>query len=545
MRFIYILFFLFTSYIIFAQSDTVLIKDPLSELYINVSDSNGCVPMEVSFTPSVRQDIIFHWDFGDGETSKSPTPRHTYIRAGKYSVNLIAYYEKDSVLFSKQDWINVSPVAYPNFNVANKCICSPNGETNFLNNSNSLANFRWVFEGGEPYVFDGFNPPPIRYRAMGSYNVSLISTTAFGCVDTLTIENSVRVGMKADFVADKYTANCPPFPVSFMDKSVGCITKWKWDFGDGTPFSYSRDPVHIYSKAGDYTVRLYVSSEESCIDSLVQTDLIHVGGPLAYLEVEPLQVCEEEAVYFGFSGKGYILLEFAPGEIKLLKGTNDIASVYVHHFKNAGTYLPMYTVIDSSGCLNKFVVNDSIKVLPRPNTDFTASSSFGKKPLSFSLSANTHEDFQYRWSIMNFKDTLESTDEKPNFTLNDVGRYTAQMIAFHPNGCADTVVKKEFIAILPEDGGKNTNPTAPISATIVSASNGSEDLNVTINSVEKNTFSIAVMNEGGKVVSAQMFSVQGLKSTLIKTNDLPSGIYNILIKTKEGNEVLEKQFSKN
>jgi len=46
--------------------------------------------------------------------------------------------------------------------------------------------------------------------------------------------------------------------VSFTDKSLGEISSWKWDFGDGNT-SDKQHPVHFYSKPGYYVVTLLVN----------------------------------------------------------------------------------------------------------------------------------------------------------------------------------------------------------------------------------------------------------------------------------------------
>jgi hypothetical protein len=43
--------------------------------------------------------------------------------------------------------------------------------------------------------------------------------------------------------------------VAFIDESEGKITKWKWDFGDGT-ISTEQHPIHQYKEAGKYIVVL-------------------------------------------------------------------------------------------------------------------------------------------------------------------------------------------------------------------------------------------------------------------------------------------------
>jgi PKD repeat protein len=45
--------------------------------------------------------------------------------------------------------------------------------------------------------------------------------------------------------------------VTFTDESQGRVTKWKWDFGDGTT-STAPSPVHQYREAGKYIVVLEV-----------------------------------------------------------------------------------------------------------------------------------------------------------------------------------------------------------------------------------------------------------------------------------------------
>ncbi|HZI30937.1 MAG TPA: PKD domain-containing protein, partial [Candidatus Binatia bacterium] len=46
--------------------------------------------------------------------------------------------------------------------------------------------------------------------------------------------------------------------VAFKDLSVGEITSWHWDFGDGET-SDEQNPIHTYQKPGHYVVVLYVS----------------------------------------------------------------------------------------------------------------------------------------------------------------------------------------------------------------------------------------------------------------------------------------------
>ena len=61
----------------------------------------------------------------------------------------------------------------------------------------------------------------------------------------------------ADFAASSTTGNVP-LTVSFTDHSVGGITSWSWDFGDGAT-STEQNPNHTYRTPGTYTVSLTVT----------------------------------------------------------------------------------------------------------------------------------------------------------------------------------------------------------------------------------------------------------------------------------------------
>jgi PKD repeat protein len=58
----------------------------------------------------------------------------------------------------------------------------------------------------------------------------------------------------ADFTANA-TISIAPLTVQFTDISIGYVSNWSWDFGDGT-YSTSQNPTHIYSTQGGYTVTL-------------------------------------------------------------------------------------------------------------------------------------------------------------------------------------------------------------------------------------------------------------------------------------------------
>ncbi|MEW6379210.1 MAG: thrombospondin type 3 repeat-containing protein [bacterium] len=63
-----------------------------------------------------------------------------------------------------------------------------------------------------------------------------------------------------------------PLTVQFIDRSLGYITSWQWEFGDGESSS-RQNPVHTYTSAGSFTVTLTVSGPEET-KSLARPDAV-------------------------------------------------------------------------------------------------------------------------------------------------------------------------------------------------------------------------------------------------------------------------------
>lgn len=88
----------------------------------------------------------------------------------------------------------------------------------------------------------------------------------------------------ADFEADT-TQGEVPLTVQFNDKSIGELTSWLWDFGDGNT-STEGNPSYTYNIAGVYTVKLTVSGPKGT-DSETKTDYI-TASDITNIETEEM-----------------------------------------------------------------------------------------------------------------------------------------------------------------------------------------------------------------------------------------------------------------
>ncbi len=87
----------------------------------------------------------------------------------------------------------------------------------------------------------------------------------------VTVANTT---IDAQFTSD-LTNGLAPLQVAFTDQSVGNITSWEWNFGDGQT-STEQHPVHSYADPGTYTVSLTVNGPDGS-DAISIPSYITVG----------------------------------------------------------------------------------------------------------------------------------------------------------------------------------------------------------------------------------------------------------------------------
>lgn len=88
---------------------------------------------------------------------------------------------------------------------------------------------------------------------------TVIGVNTVGCLDTATVTVGVSsLSPKFSLVPDKIDLASNTGVVKFSDMTDGA-TQWNWSFGEGSE-SQDRNPVHIYSQVGTYTISLTVSN---------------------------------------------------------------------------------------------------------------------------------------------------------------------------------------------------------------------------------------------------------------------------------------------
>ncbi len=380
-------------------------------------------------------DFIAHyqWDFGDGGTSNDSRPSHDYEKPGRYTVRLITYTHfgrTDTV--TKENMIFLEGVVWANLGPA-VSICP--GESVEIDAGNPGATYDWT---------NGAHTQKVTFTQPNEYWVYIRKD---GCESVGKILIQEKPPVTAQFAYQKLST-CLPMNVQFSDSSSWCgnntITKWEWDFGDGSSSS-DQNPNHFFTRADTFIVRLTIwdaSGFSITRSKRVVIDPVAGSGPVVNLGNDTT-VCEVDGLVLDAGNPGSSFT-WSTGDFYQTAVITNTGQVWVR-------------VESQDGCS----ASDTIQVTIRPSLVPKFGFSIGGQCLpvnvSFRDSSTTCgvEIVQWRWD---FGDGTTSTEQHPVHAYTQNGEYIAQLTIFDNIGNSITRSKRVVIngISVPVNLGKDT-----------------------------------------------------------------------------------------
>ena len=150
--------------------------------------------------------------------------------------------------------------------------CSPL-TVNFTNTGDPGVACEWNFGDG----FDAFSCGSVThtYYVGGLFDVSFKLTDINGCTNIVSYDDYIAVtpSQIANFTFQPLAITTFDSEVDFEDRSINAF-EWDWDFG-GLGSSSEENPRFLFpQEAGDYPVKLIVTNDAGCSDSIVKILLI-------------------------------------------------------------------------------------------------------------------------------------------------------------------------------------------------------------------------------------------------------------------------------
>lgn len=320
------------------------------------SPASVCVNDTATFSnTSVPAPISSNWNFGDGGTSTLINPSHIYTAAGTYTIRLYNNYA--NCTDSATQNIVINPLPVPNFNSPDTISCQPSLTTNFQDLSTGAVSWQWDFGDS---ITSTLQNPVHTYTDYGNYTVTLIVTNSFGCTDSITKNNFIKIRRAIISIPSLPTTGCVPYTISPVAtiNSLDLVTSYLWDFGDGTTSNLAT-PTHTYNTQGTYDVFLVITTSTGCTDTLLIPRAVRVGtNPVVDFSATPLTQCALQPVQFTDLS--------APADQWLWNfgdGTSSVLQNPSHSYAMPGNYT-VTLVATNNGCPGTMIKNNYITVLP-------------------------------------------------------------------------------------------------------------------------------------------------------------------------------------
>ena len=411
----------------FTASDTIICKNNA----VNFNAVNN-------FAPNV---ISYQWLFGDGASGSGINPVHIYTLSGKYTVQLIVTDIlgcKDTLI--KPLYIQVDgPTANFTPGVSGSCLLSAITFTDNSTGDGTHPITSWIWNYGDG-IIDTLTAPPFQhtYAAPGTYTVTLKVIDTKGCADSIANASALIISKPVADLSTTDTLSCPTKPINFINKSTGPGLIYNWNFGDGNT-STSINPVHSYAVDGIYTIKLHITDQYGCKDSVTYPNYVTIVSPHSgFTMSDSLGTCPPLFISFTNTSQNFTAVNWDFGD-----GTSTQTDNPSHFYNIPGIYFAKLTITGPGGCTD--VMQKKITVRG-PLGTFTYGPINGCKPLTVNFSANTIDRLSFIWDF-NDGTTNSTTDSIVSYTYTIPGIYVPKMILVDPNGCVVPITGPDTIIV--------------------------------------------------------------------------------------------------
>lgn len=420
----------------------IVIAQPVASFAVN--DSLSCTGKAIAFNDaSSAVNPQYQWSFGDGLTSTLANPVHAYSQTGFYSIKFLVtdqYGCTDSVV--KPRWINIT---YPKagFSLSDSFSTCPPLLVHFTNKATNYKNIQWDFGDGNTSALD---TPSHFYSMPGTYYATLVATSYGGCTDTVRKKIVVK-GPSGSFKYEPLSG-CKPLTVAFTATTKGDAS-FIWDFSDGaTETSKSKTTSHTYVDAGDFVPKIILKDSGGCVVPVVGEDTVRVKTVVTDFSLNSGTFCNTGLAQFNNqTASNDVITDY---QWDFGDGTTGTDPNPAHHYTVPGHYTVQLQVTTESGCTDKKISVDTIKIYPAPIVQITGDSA-ACAPANFvykgQIVRGNASLLNWSW---NFGNSVTSTLQNPAPQAYTDGSYTVSVVATDEHYCSDTAFKSVTVFPLPK-----------------------------------------------------------------------------------------------
>lgn len=411
------------------------------------------------------------WNFSDPvsggqNTSTLQNPIHYFAAAGTYTITLNVTTNNGCVSVNAVAPLTVLPKPRAGFIIPEVCLSDTYAQytdTSSVAAPSTLSGWQWNF--GNPNATptnpntSSLQNPQHSYTAVGSYTVTLITTSNAGCKDTivqqLTVNGSFPV---ASFAVNSPTTLCANDSVRITNNSTvlpGVITKiqiW-WDnlgapgtvFTDDNPV-FGRVYSYLYSNfqsplTKTYQIKFRAYSGGVCMREVTQTITVNAAPKVQFNAIP--NIC--------FDAPAYLITQASeignvPG-LGVFSGSGvTAAGVFSPTQVGAGIHSITYLFTSTAGGCKDSLIR-TIKVWEPAIADFTITALpfCERQPITFTSTATSTEGTltQWRWDFADGAGTFTTSSSAAlTRTYATFGTFNVKLNVVTSNNCvsADKII---------------------------------------------------------------------------------------------------------
>ncbi len=314
-------------------------------------------------------------------------------------------------------------------------VITPSGPTSFCSGGSvdlavgAASSYSWS---------NGATTQSITVTATGSFTV--VVTDANSCTAT-SAATAVTLFTNPTAAFSK-TNVCLQNGTLFTDNSTvspGNIASWKWTFGDGSS-STLPTLTHAYSTCGVFTVKLVVTANTGCKDSISKTARVFC---LPVADFSFTDVCLNQTMSFAdlsvpadsVTGWAWNFGDSSPS------GTGQNLN---HTYTNAGTYSVTLIATNNNGC--KDTITKNVVVHPLPDANFNTANVCDGSTVTFSdVSTITSPDMIQLWGWAFGDGSPAVINQTASHLYSAPGSYSVKLVTVSSFGCVDSIIKTVIV----------------------------------------------------------------------------------------------------
>ncbi len=424
--------------------------------YINVggvkarfelSDSfASCPPLFVNFTDHSSGAIQHLWDFDNGNTSLLINPIQTFNQIDTFNVKLIITGTGGCTDSMIRKVTIRGPQGTLTYGPLSGC---PPMEVRFSSNSTNVKSYIWDFSDGNTELGSD-SVTRHTYLNPGTYRPRVILEDGQNCrIPIIGAEDIKIVGVRSLIRQLNPYTYCDSATISFGDSSItnDAIRRWHWDFGDGDTSNLS-NPVHTYTKPGNYVVSLFVETFDGCNSFYILPSGVKISSSPKLTQIRDSTFCLPGKILFRSAQQATNVgnltwnWDFGNGMQSALAEPDTVL------YDKTGVFLPKVVVTNEFGCTDS--KEAEITVYESAETYIVNIGAFQYCNTATILfkDSSTNANIINRWQ-WDFGDGNTSPERNPVHTFDKPGRYNVSLSVFTDRNCVTTNILNGQIIVAP------------------------------------------------------------------------------------------------